>query len=254
MIAGRSMSQILRALKRREHYHAALQMFRIYRNPFDGFRRYLLGMGDYPSEIGLRSPIGPIKLRAYSHHDILTINEIFCREDYFASGTEDVFVDFGSNIGISAAYFLTRSSRGFAYLFEPVPTNVMRLRNQLAVLDRFSIDEVAIATQDGMARFGVEATGRYGGIGINTNEFIDVKCIDSNDALRTVIAKHGKIDILKIDIEGLEGEVVTRIPQCLLQNIHTIYAEWAWPANPIPNTHAYRQYGTVAQFRRISSA
>jgi FkbM family methyltransferase len=248
------MSQILTALTRPMHYHAALQMFRVYSNPVDGFRRYLLGMGDYPSEIGVKSPLGRINVRAYSHHDILTINEIFCREDYFASGSEDVFVDFGSNIGISAAYFLTRSSRGFAYLYEPVPTNVERLRNQLSFLDRFSIDEVAIAAQDGMVRFGVEATGRYGGIGVNTSEFIDVKCIDSNDVLRAVIAKHGKIDILKIDIEGLEGEVVTRIPPGLLPKIHTIYAEWACPANPIARTHIHRQYGSVAQFRRISSA
>ena len=254
MIAGRSVSQILTALTHPEHYHAARQMLRVYTKPVDSLRRYLLGLGAYPSEIGLKTPIGEISLRAYSHHDILTINEIFCREDYFASGSEDIFVDFGSNIGISAAYFLTRSSRGFAYLYEPVPTNVARFRNQLSFPSRFSVDEVAIATQDGKVRFGVEVTGRYGGIGASTNDFIDVKCIDSNVALGSVIAKHGKIDILKIDIEGLEGEVVTRIPLGLLEKIHTIYAEWVFPANPIPGTHTYRQYGSIAQFRRISPA
>ena len=40
-------------------------------------------------------------------------------------------VDFGSNIGISALYFLTRNPSVQVYLFEPVPSNIERLRENL---------------------------------------------------------------------------------------------------------------------------
>ncbi len=41
-----------------------------------------------------------------------------------------VVVDFGSNIGISALYFLTRNQDIKVYLFEPVPQNILRLKKK----------------------------------------------------------------------------------------------------------------------------
>jgi FkbM family methyltransferase len=229
-------------------------MLRTYRHPIDAYRRYLFGAGDYPAEISLKTPTGDICLLAYSHDDMLTVNEVFCREDYFAAGNEEVFVDFGSNIGISAAYFLTRSSRGFAYLYEPVPRNLERMRSNLAFLDgRFAVEGVAVGTATGIVGFGIEETGRYGSIGGQTGPRIEVQCLDSNDILQAIVARHGKIDVLKIDIEGLEGVVVSRILPVLRTKIGTIYAECRFAENPLTDTHAYRQYGSVAQFRRLLS-
>jgi hypothetical protein len=58
----------------------------------------------------------------------------------------------------------------------------------------------AVAAQGGRIRFGVEPTGRYGGIGVETGSYITVDCLDINDVLDRVLAKYGSIDILKMDI------------------------------------------------------
>jgi len=229
-------------------------MLRVYHHPLDAYRRYLFGLGAYPATIELGTPTGDIHLTAYSHHDILTINEIFCRCDYPADASDEVFVDFGSNIGMSAAYFLTRNRRSFAYLYEPVPSNVERLRSNLAFLSgRYALEVAAVGTHAGTARFGTEETGRYGAIDAQTGTQIDVRCLESNDVLREVIAQRGKIDVLKIDIEGLESAVVSRIFPELRTKIGSIFAECRFAENPLSGTHSYRQYGEVAQFRRLAA-
>ena len=73
--------------------------------------------------VSVNTPVGMYDMTLYSCHDILTVNEIFCRNDYPASQDLRVVVDIGSNIGISAAYFLTRNNQVRCYLFEPDPKN-----------------------------------------------------------------------------------------------------------------------------------
>ena len=251
MIYKRDLSKVLRAFVGPQHYRVALEVLRIYHRPVDGYARYLFGYGAYPAQILVETPIGGIGLTIYSHHDMITVNEVFCRQDYASTGKDRVFVDIGSNIGISAAYFLTRSRSGFAYLYEPVPSNVARLRRNLAFLEgRFAIEEVAVGIESGMVRFGIEEPGRYGGIGDWREEQIEVQCVDSNDVLRAIIAKHGRIDVLKVDIEDLESEVVARIPRPLWPKISTIYAECRFSDNPMAETRSYRQRGGIARLTR----
>src|ERR1700737_1506226 len=106
-------------------------MFRTYRQPLDAYVRYLFGVGRYPVAVPIDTPIGDIELMLYTPHDILTVNEIFCRKDYRAEPSDKIMVDFGSNIGISAAYFLSRNYDSYTYLYEPVPQNIARLRQNL---------------------------------------------------------------------------------------------------------------------------
>ena len=63
-----------------------------------------------------------------------------------------VVVDIGSNIGISALYFLTRNPDCRVWLYEPVPRNVERLRANLAGYeDRYTLREAAVAPAAGRA-------------------------------------------------------------------------------------------------------
>jgi FkbM family methyltransferase len=254
MIFNRDLSKVLRAFVGPQHYRAALGMLRVYNRPVDAYARYLFGCGVYPAEINVKTPIGNIRLMIYSYHDMITVNEVFCRQDYPSTSKDQVFVDLGANIGVSAAYFLTRSVSGFVYLYEPVPSNVARLRRNLAFSEgRFAIEEIAVGTQSGIVKFGIEETGRYGGIGEWRERQIEVRCVDSNDILGAIIAKQGRIDVLKVDIEGLENEVVARIPRPLRAKISKIYAECRFPGNPMVGTHSYRQDGSIAQFERVPS-
>ncbi len=249
-IGGRSITTILGAISKKRHYITAINMLRIYNNPLDAYARYVLKKGGYPTDITVTTPIGDIKLKLFSHHDILTLNEIFCRHDYRSEAGDTIIVDFGSNIGISAAYFLTRSPISYVYLHEPLPRNIARLKENLVKFEgRFELSETAIGPKNGQVEFGWEETGRYGGIGLQTGNCIQVECRDSNQVLEEIISRHGKINILKIDIETLEREVTERIPSGILQNIDKIYVEQNFRHNPLEPTHSYRQYGDVAQFR-----
>src|SRR6266516_129528 len=115
----------------------------------DVARRYLLGGGTYPYRCRLRTPLGRAEPTLYSHHDVWTVVEIFCREDYRASPSTEVVVDIGSNIGISALYFLTRNQACRCHLYEPDPRNCARLKENLAPFaDRWQLQEVAVGPEE----------------------------------------------------------------------------------------------------------
>jgi FkbM family methyltransferase len=248
-IGKRRLGVALSALFQPRHHVAARNMLSTYRNPSDAFARYILGLGSYPAQIALNTPAGSLTLTAYSYDDILTVNEIFCRLDYPGNNDDRVIVDFGSNIGLSAAFFLSRNPDCFAYLYEPLPANVGRLRQNLHCFHgRYTLEEVAVGHTDGLVEFGWEPTGRYGGVGVRTGRYLSVACRDSNQILAEAIARHGMVDVLKIDIEGLEKDVTQRIPVHVARKIRRIYVEHDFGSNPLEQTHSYRQYGAVAQF------
>lgn len=248
-IGGRDLKRTLGALLEKQHYIAAANMFRVYEHPFQMYKRYLFALGDYPAVARVRTPLGPFDLEIYSSDDVRTVNEIFCRGDYRTGSGETIFVDFGSNIGISAAYFLTRNRPGFAYLFEPLPQNIERLHRNLRAFDgRYALETSAVGLENGRVDFGWEPTGRYGGIGNEVGNWISVNCMDSNDVLRRILDEHGKIDVLKIDIETLEQEVTKRIPVDVARHIGKIYVENRFQSNPLAHTHIYRQCGSIAGF------
>ena len=248
-IAGRGFGKIAKSVLHRRNYIAARNMLRVYEHPVEIFRRYLTGSGTYPAIIRVRTPLGWVSLQLYTAHDVLTVNEIFCRSDYYADTNDRVVVDFGSNIGISAAYFLSRNPDAFTYLFEPLPRNVARLQNNLRPFeDRYALQEVAVGAVAGEVEFGFEETGRYGGVNAELGNSLTVTCVNSQQILRDVVEKHGHIDILKIDIEGLEAAVIGNIPVDLARNINKLYVEWLFDENPLEETHTLQHWGGIAQF------
>jgi FkbM family methyltransferase len=219
-------------------------------HPVDFLRRYAGARSQYPASVELRTPTGRIALDLYSWHDAGTIHEIFLVEDYHISGSERVIVDYGSNIGVSAAYFLSRDPASFAYLFEPVPKNVERLRKNLRQFEgRFELQEVAVALKDGTVRFGVEETGRYGGVNRETGEYMEVESRDSTKILSDIIAKHGVIDVLKIDVETLERDLVEHLPADLASKIRLLFVEVPFASNVLASTHRFSAHRTVTQFQ-----
>ncbi|HEX2136097.1 MAG TPA: FkbM family methyltransferase, partial [Microvirga sp.] len=225
--------------------------FKVHKKPINVLSDYLLGYGKYPQKIEVHTRLGEIDLALFSRDDLITVNEIFCRNDYPTEDEDKIIVDFGSNIGISAAYFMTQAPHSYTYLFEPLPMNVSRLRDNLKPFDgRFTIHECAVWLANGTVEFGWEDTGRYGGIGLKKDHSIVVETVDSNEILRKVIDSHGRIDILKIDVESFERELVERIPDDVAQRINRIYVEFKFENNPLSRTHRLSQYGSVTHFVR----
>jgi FkbM family methyltransferase len=225
-LGDRPLGFIAREAVRPSNWAALARMPRRYRHPFDAARRYFTPGGAYPHRCEIRTPLGIVAPTLHSQHDMITVNEIFCREDYRVGEEAQVVVDVGSNIGISALYFLTRSARTRAWLYEPVPRNTERLRENLSGFEgRWRLDEVAVADRSGEESFSIEPTGRYGGLGSGHGEEITARVRHVDDVLGEVLEAEGRIDVLKIDTEGVEARTLAAASSELLSRVGVIFAE-----------------------------
>jgi FkbM family methyltransferase len=235
MLGGRPPRFVMRQARERENYAALARMLRACESPIDFARRYFTGGGSYPADMRLRTPMGVVAPTAYSTADVWTINEVFCRLDYRLPPRARVVVDIGSNIGISGLFFLTRSPAVRCYLFEPDPRNAERLEGNLrGYEDRYALGREAVAERTGTVSFGREPTGRYGGIDLALPEEIEVSCRHVNDVLADVLAREERIDMLKIDTEGMEDATVEAIDHDLFARVRVLCYETRAPANPAP--------------------
>lgn len=245
MLNDRPAWLIARNVIRPTNYAALSRMLRVYERPLPAAARYFLGRGEYPCSVHVRTPAGVIPVTLFNSHDAITVHEIFCREDYSCPTAPRVVVDLGSNIGISALYFLTRSPQTYCELYEPDPRNSSRLLINLeGFSERFTLHEHAVADRQGVLPFGREPTGRYGSLNLNTSglsadaadsaanspggagtDVIDVQVEHVNSALQRAIARHGVIDLLKVDTEGTEMATVMAIDPALMPYIRRIVVE-----------------------------
>lgn len=218
---------VIRELFAPRNYAAAARIPWTFVQPVDFAQRYFFGGGSYPYRCVIRTPLGRVAATLYSHHDVWTANEVFARRDYEIGSDLVTAVDVGSNIGISGLYFLTRNARSRVFLYEPDPRNIERLRSNLAPFStRWELDTCAVGPETGTATFGIDPTGRYGGIGVESDDSFEVEVTGINEILERVLEDRSHIDVLKVDTEGLEHRTVAAIRPDLLSRIATIYFEW----------------------------
>jgi FkbM family methyltransferase len=248
-IGGRNLRTITRAPLETRHYIAVWNLLRGTPEPLQVLARYLSGRGNYPARFSVRTPSGSIAPQLYSHHDLLTINEIFFRLDYEAPDDLRVVVDLGSNIGISALYFLTRNSFARCHLFEPVPRNIERLKaNLVGYESRYELNECAVGPESGEFEFGLEPTGRYGGLGVAHSSSIRVRCRSINEVLGEILEREGFVDVLKIDTEGAEAATLEAIEAKHLKRIGRILAETENASSHIAEHFHISRYGPIVRY------
>lgn len=250
-IGNRSVKKIASSVFQKRHWRAFVNMMTVYKNFPSMFTRYFFATGNYPYEAKLKTKQNKriVGVTTYCHDDILTVNEIFCRKDYETNRQAKIIVDIGSNIGISALYFLTRNDYSYCYLYEPVPQNIDKLKGNLRDFEnRYCLGEFAVSDENAILEFGIEDTGRYGGIGVLTGKNIEVKCVHINDILADIFEKHEYIDVLKVDTEGAEIKTVLAIESEYLYKIRAIYVE-AYLDEPLlpPDLFTQTQYGGVCR-------
>ncbi len=236
LLGDRSLKFVAENIAEPAHYRALVNMARRYPRPLDAYGRYLFGRGTYPTRFSVRTPAGIVRPALWSFHDMLTLNEVFCREDYGVREPPALVVDIGSNIGLSALYFLTRGPHVRCRLYEPVPRNVERLRRNLeGYEDRYELEQVAVADFDGEAEFRLDPFGRYGGIGIQGDEMTTVPCRHIDGLLEDVLRSADSISVLKIDVEGYEPALLRAANPDLLARVELIYLEGSSPQLPAPD-------------------
>jgi FkbM family methyltransferase len=209
-VLDRTPRALLLAPWQPRHWRAIRRALRDIHPAIPFLARYVSQRGGYPWTVQVDTPLGRVPVTMHSRHDLLTVNEVFCRLDY---GTPEgcVIVDIGANIGISALYFLTRNPACQVWCYEPNPRNVERLRHNLApYLDRVTITRAAVGSERGRMGFLVEPTGRYGrlldGDAEGNAEQVDVVTV--SDVLDLVCRG---IDFVKIDTEGTKPELVAEL-------------------------------------------
>ena len=230
-----SIKSFSAALFKKPFYFALINIFIFFKSPLEVLIRYVFEVGNYPKQFFVRTPLGLQCATAFSHHDLITLIECFGKLDYRAPKNISVVVDFGSNIGISALYFLTRNSSIKVYLFEPVPRNIERLRDNLKGFEnRYELKECAVGMEEGQLDFACDDTGRYGGLIKGgapyfsewaPEKIIPVKVVAVNQVLDQVLSRHESVDILKIDVEGYETKILSHLKTDVLSRIGRIYVE-----------------------------
>ncbi len=249
----RPLGKILKIFFKKPFYIAFLNIFKYFDKPIEVLRRYLLWKGNYPTTLKVKTPMGKQEINLFSFHDTITLVECFAKLDYQAKKDISCVVDFGSNIGISASYFLTRNKNVKVYLFEPLPENIEKLKANLKGFEtRYVLNDVAVGLENGHANFGFESTGRYGGLGRELPQTIQVKVRKGEEVIVDILKNEERIDILKIDVEGLETALLENLSPDSLKKIDHIYAETIYDKN-LPGFEK-EQYGDVVRFRNTSSA
>lgn len=142
--------------------------------------------------------------------------EIFGENCYYLEldSEEPVIVDSGAHIGMGVLYFKMLFPRARISAFEPVPDNFAILKKNVHdnQLENVEIYQAVVAPKSGLLRIhepiGEGAWKSGAGIipkgwkGIQTNKEIEVRAVGIQEILQE------KIDIFKMDIEGMEYEVI----------------------------------------------
>ncbi|MDQ4039109.1 MAG: FkbM family methyltransferase [Actinomycetota bacterium] len=207
-LRDRAVARVAMAPLQLRHWAALARMITTYERPRAAIRRYLSNSGAYPWKPAIRTPTGVIRPGLRDYHDLLTVNEVFCRRDYGHGRDLEVVVDIGANIGLAALFFLTRDRSCRVYCFEPDPANSDVLRETLSGLeDRYSLIERAVTPQPS-AHVGFVPQGRYGRFAQAGEDAVEVPAIGMAEAIQEVLTGEPRVDLVKIDTEGSELKLV----------------------------------------------
>jgi FkbM family methyltransferase len=225
-VGGRPLSLIMRTIASPAHFAGLARGMRVYAQPLQALRRYATAKGEYPWTASVKTPLGTREVNCRSWHDLITLHEVFARNDYDVVPAPATVLDGGANVGLLSLWALTRRPDSRVRCFEPVPANAAELRRNLAGFeDRYELVEAALAPESGEVTFGIEDTGRYGGIGIPHAKDITVRAVGIAEAIDGCLAEWDGIELLKLDVEGAEIDILRALDTDRLARVGAMAVE-----------------------------
>jgi FkbM family methyltransferase len=225
-----------------EHSHGPLARARriigmawLFRNPLVAYRRRLfMKAGDDPASVTYKLRNGPILHVHDGPSDIRIINEIWidrCYEFRPELVPQDgwTILDIGSHKGIYAARVLMLAPAAQLFCFEPDPENFRYLQENVG--GRVVARNVAVGSQaatmtlykwpgqTGRNTLIEERAQRLGGDRIP----IEVPQVALDEAVRSA---GGHIDLMKIDVEGVEYDLVLNADPSTYHGVDRIVFEY----------------------------
>ena len=167
-----------------------------------------------PPQLSVRTPTGTVVLTLRNFESLKTLFSIFCREDYFVAPEEaGLFIDVGANIGLAGAYFLSRNNENRVVCFEPDSGNLDCLRANLAPFAaRATIEDCAIAPCGGATVLYRSADGKHSSLLASERaQAAQPIATRSFDAVLCEAAKREAPTVVKLDVEGMEEELVKSV-------------------------------------------
>jgi FkbM family methyltransferase len=171
--------------------------------------------------------------------DVRVLNEMWLEDPYlrgFAQLPRDTtcVVDIGANRGYFASRIACAYPRARIFCYEPEPRNaaILRLnvtRNRLD--DRIEVMEVAVTpTTDRTAQLALAPLpGRHTMLATKRQlpdaRLITVPAVAIGEALSAVLSEEPTIDLLKLDVEGLEPALLRAVPRDIFPSLDRIAAE-----------------------------
>ena len=167
-----------------------------------------------PTTVRVHTPIGQITLKLRNFESLKTLFSIFCRHDYLVSNKiASLFLDVGANIGLASVYFLTRNANNIVHCFEPDLANLAYLRENLAAFrGRATISDHAVHVRSGAAVLYRSPDGKHSSLRHTDRALIPQQTATRMFAdILAEIALVGLPAIIKLDVEGIEGDLVQSV-------------------------------------------
>jgi FkbM family methyltransferase len=146
--------------------------------------------------------------------ELTALEEIFLEGEYVRAmnGPVQTIVDLGANCGQAALWFRTRHPEARILSVEPDPRTFSILERNHGRDPRIELRQVAITAADGWCRLERQSDASWGTrVATNGNGHVDhVPAL----SLATLLEQHGidEVDLLKVDIEGMEHEALATSP------------------------------------------
>lgn len=162
--------------------------------------------------------------------------ENFCRA---AEGEWSVVVDAGVGRYPSFATWIRSQTNAFAVLCDPTPKHVRPIRAWMESQGRAELIEAAVASQDGTAEFfesDNEESGSLDSSHVNrasAGRLVRVETISLGSLVERA-RRHGKVEMVKLDLEGAEFGVLSDVAS--ISDTLCSVPQWFVEFHPMPQT------------------
>lgn len=141
---------------------------------------------------------------------------------------DGVVIDIGANIGVHVAHFATLAHAGKVLCFEPCrSTFAYLLQNTIGLTNVIPLN-LALSDESGFQLFFVAADDAYSGLKDTKRKPIlrteTVACFKGDEILLPLVANL-RVDLIKIDVEGLETQVLKGMEKFILAHRPVIFCE-----------------------------
>jgi len=157
------------------------------------------------------------------------LNEIFLDRVYDVAGADisscRSVLDVGANVGAFALYMASQAPSATIHCLEPETSNFEILQRNLTRAGvRATVHKLAMSASSGIGYLNLEGSSVEYSLGTSRNQSEKVVCVGWDDAIR--LAGVECFDFVKMDIEGVERDILASCTDAQLRQMRSLALEW----------------------------